>query len=158
MGEDEADESDPTRSLKLTVKRASRLSPPTESPNFQKADEDLDAAQNLCEVAAHQFLRDGDCIAEIMGARKRFEECLETAKAEVKKLQAEEAAKSDVDAKEEAPEPVDKPVIVPIEKIEGPRIPTIPTFTSTDTIEVDNNSDASSVHIDLTAFRRMRRV
>lgn len=158
MGGDEADDADPARSPKLTVKRASRFSPPTEGPNFKKADEDLDAAQNLCEVAAHQFLRDGDCVAEIVGARKRFEECLEIAKAEVKKLQAEQAAKSELNPTEEALEVINQPVTIPTEKIEGPRIPTIPTFTTSDTIEVDNNSDASSVHIDLTALRRMRRV
>ncbi|KAI4167206.1 MAG: hypothetical protein LQ343_007392 [Gyalolechia ehrenbergii] len=158
MREDEDDQGYPALSPKVMIKRASRVSPPTESPSFRKADEDLDAAQNLCEVAAHQFLREGDCGEEIAGTRKRFEECLETAKAEVEKLQAEEANKSEVDPTEQAPEVVDNPVTISTEKTEGPRIPTIPTLATTGTIEVDNDSDASSVHLDLTAFRRMRRV
>ncbi|KAL8938584.1 MAG: hypothetical protein Q9216_003812 [Gyalolechia sp. 2 TL-2023] len=157
MGEDEDDEGYPALSPKLMIKRASHRSPPTESPSFQKADDDLDAAQNLCEVAAHQFLRDGDCEEEIAGTRRRFEECLETVKAEVEKLQAEGMDRSEIDTMEQAPQVADNAVTIPIEKTEGPKIPTIPTLTTTGTIEVDNDSDASSVHLDLTAFRRMRR-
>ncbi|KAL8938832.1 MAG: hypothetical protein Q9211_003021 [Gyalolechia sp. 1 TL-2023] len=157
MGDDDG-EAYPALNPKLMIKRASRVSPLTVSPSFQKADEDLDAAQNLCEVAAHQFLRDGDCGEEIAGTRKRFEECLETAQAEVEKLQVEEANKSEVDPTEQAPEVPEKPVTISTEKIGGPRIPTIPTVPATGTIEVDDDSDAGSVHLDLTAFRRARRV
>ncbi|KAL8652786.1 MAG: hypothetical protein Q9210_002483 [Variospora velana] len=163
MGDDD-DDGYPTLDPKLMVKRVQRASPPSESPRFQQADEDLEAAQNLCEVAAHQFLRDGDCGEEIAGTRKRFEDCLETARAEVKKLQAEDSQKTERLASDPATEPT-KPVkaernVVTLvaEKVDAPVIPKIPTLTTTGAIEVDDDSDAASVHIDLTAFRRLRRV
>ncbi|KAL9019857.1 MAG: hypothetical protein Q9185_002906 [Variospora sp. 1 TL-2023] len=163
MGDDD-DDGYPTLDPKLMVKRVQRASPPRESPRFLQADEDLEAAQNLCEVAAHQFLRDGDCGEEIAGTRKRFEDCLETARAEVKKLQAEESQKTERLASDPATEPT-KPVraergVVSLvaEKVDAPVIPKIPTLTTNGAIEVDDDSDAASVHIDLTAFRRLRQV
>ena len=174
VGDDGNDDNYPGLNPKLMIKRSSRTSPPVENPTFQKADEDLEAAQNLCEVAAHQFLRDGDCGEELAGTRKRFEECLETAKAEVEKLRAEEEeATADRgepgSTTERAAEAEKRPgskgndVFIATEKMEAPRIPTVriptlPALATDGTIEVDNDSDASSVHIDLTAFRRMRRV
>lgn len=163
MGDDE-DDGYAALNPKLMIKRAPKTSQTSERPTFQKADADLDAAQNLCEVAAHQFLRDGDCREEIASTRKRFEDCLETAKAEVEKLQAEESKEEEEGVPESTTE-LNKPtqanidsVTLAARKIEGPRIPTIPTLTTNGTIEVDDGSDASSVHIDLTAFRRIRRV
>ncbi|KAL8896415.1 MAG: hypothetical protein Q9207_007716 [Kuettlingeria erythrocarpa] len=150
---------------KLMIKRAPKASTPSESPSFQKADEDLEAAQNLCEVAAHQFLRDGDCGEEIAGTRKRFEDCLETAKAEVQKLQIEskeEGGEALPEVTSESTPPVrtdaSSSVTLAADKIGGPKISTIPTLMTNGTIEVDDNSDSASVHIDLTAFRRTRRV
>ncbi|KAI4189022.1 MAG: hypothetical protein LQ346_005189 [Caloplaca aetnensis] len=151
---------------KLMIKRAPKASTPSESPSFQKADEDLEAAQNLCEVAAHQFLRDGDCGEEIAGTRKRFEDCLETAKVEVQKLQA---ANNVEEGEEDSPKVIaestpsvrtdtNASITLAADKIGGPKIPTIPTLMTNGTIEVDDNSDSASVHIDLTAFRRTRRV
>ncbi|KAL9013868.1 MAG: hypothetical protein Q9173_001466 [Seirophora scorigena] len=163
MGDDD-DDAYPTLDAKMMVKRSSRAPPPSESPSFQQADEDLEAAQNLCEVAAHQFLRDGDCGEEIAGTRKRFEECLETAKAEVEKLRAEESKKTERHSTASATEPT-KPVkaernavTLVSEKVDAPSIPKVPTLTTKGTIEVDDDSDAASVHIDLSAFRRLRRV
>ncbi|KAL9600370.1 MAG: hypothetical protein Q9219_003220 [cf. Caloplaca sp. 3 TL-2023] len=163
VGDDDDEDEFPTLNPKSRTKRASRASASAENPSFQKADEDLEAAQNLCEVAAHQFLRDGDCGEEIAGTRKRFEECLETARVEVDKLRMTDAELGE-DATEQALEAASRPEVEPtpvpiaIEKIEAPRIPAMPTLTSNGTIEVDSDSDGSSVHIDITAFRRMRRV
>ncbi|KAL8947948.1 MAG: hypothetical protein Q9222_005817 [Ikaeria aurantiellina] len=159
MGDDDDSDGYPVLNPKLIIKRASPPSPSHMSPAFDQADNDLEAAQNLCEVAAHQFLRDGDCGEEIAGARKRFEDCLKIAAAETEKLQAEETEDKEAD-------PPSQPAVkatasaapVAAEKMEMPRIPTVPTLTSSGTIEVDNDSDASSVHLDLTAFRRTRRV
>ncbi|KAL8716088.1 MAG: hypothetical protein Q9225_006230 [Loekoesia sp. 1 TL-2023] len=164
MGDDDDDDNHPTLNPKLMIKRASHASPSAESPSFQKADEDLEAAQNLCEVAAHQFLRDGDCGEEIAGTRKRFKECLETAKAEVEELQAKEANKTEAKPMEQPTEAGKKSeadrrsVSITAQKVEAPIIPTIPTLATNGTIEVDDNSDASSVHIDLSAIRRVRRI
>ncbi len=164
MGDDD-DDTYPILSPKMMIKRIPRSSsPPNARPSFDQADGDLEAAQNLCEVAAHQFLRDGDCEEELDGTRKRFEDCLKVAKEEVEKLRLEETRDDLADASESSVRAptlikVEKGPVAPIaEKFDMPRIPTVPTLTSSGTIEVDNDSDASSVHIDLTAFRRTRRV
>ena len=137
---------------------------------FEDADNDLDAAQGLCEVAAHQFLRDGDCRLEIGGTRKHFENCLEVAKKEVERLQAEEGQEQAREITVEQPKPVqaEKPVHVPLvadymnEKVETQvEVPPVKhiNLAGTGTIEIDDGgSDAESVHIDLSAIRRTRRV
>ncbi|KAL8798300.1 MAG: hypothetical protein Q9200_007796 [Gallowayella weberi] len=166
MGDDDDDDDGayPILNPKLIAKRISRIPPPDASPNFDQADGDLEAAQNLCEVAAHQFLRDGDCEEELEGTRKRFEDCLKVATEQVEKIRAENGKESPADSTEsqvDAPSTITvgtHPVAIAAEKLEMPRIPIVPTLTSNGTIEVDDDSDAGSVHIDLTAFRRTRRV
>lgn len=137
---------------------------------FEDADKDLETAQNLCEVGAHQFLRDGDCRLEIESMRKKFHNCLAVAKNEVERLQEEDAQETATEAEterqdppkvEEKPEPVPVPVVDYIEEKVEPKIEPPPfkeiSFTGTGTIEIDDGSDADSVHIDLSAFRRLRR-
>ncbi|KAL9588795.1 MAG: hypothetical protein Q9203_002393 [Teloschistes exilis] len=161
MGTDDDEDSYPILNPKLLVKCTPRGSSPAADPSFDEVDGHLEAAQNLCEVAAHQFLRDGDCEEELAGTRQRFEDCLKTAKEETDKLQAEDA-KEDEGARNEPPIKTGKlkyrgihPGALAADKIQAPRIP---TFASSGTIEVDDESDNSSVHIDLSAFRRTRRV
>ncbi|KAI4266978.1 MAG: hypothetical protein LQ337_008583 [Flavoplaca oasis] len=164
-GDDDDDDSYPILNPKMMIKRGPRSSSgPDAGPRFDQADGDLEAAQNLCEVAAHQFLRDGDCEEELDGTRKRFEDCLKVAKEEVEKLENEKAEDIPADAPEssvDATGPIKvrtPPAPMATQKLDVPRIPVIPKMTSSDTIEVDDESDGSSVHIDLTAFRRTRRV
>ncbi|KAL8684973.1 MAG: hypothetical protein Q9224_006035 [Gallowayella concinna] len=167
MGEDDDDDDDdacPILNPKLMIKRIPRTPQSDASPNFDQADGDLEAAQNLCEVAAHQFLRDGDCEEELEGTRKRFEDCLRVATEQVEKFRAEEGKESPADStgsRVNASSTINAenyPVPIAAEKFEMPRIPVVPTLTSNGTIEVDDDSDAGSVHIDLTVLRRTRRV
>lgn len=165
LGNDDDDDAYPTLNPKMMIKRVPRSSPPPDAClRFDQADGDLEAAQNLCEVAAHQFLRDGDCGEELEGTRKRFEDCLKVAQEEVEKLKTEKERDGPADASEstvDAATPINvraEPVPMATQKLDVPRIPVVPTLTSNGTIEVDDESDASSVHIDLTAFRRTRRV
>ncbi|KAL8644374.1 MAG: hypothetical protein Q9226_007795 [Calogaya cf. arnoldii] len=166
MGDDDDDDDAyPILNPKMMIKRVPRWSPlPGEGPRFDQADEDLEAAQNLCEVAAHQFLRDGDCEEELEGTKKRFGDCLKVAKEEAEKLKVEKERDSPTDTSE-SPVDASRPIKVRTEpaptatqKLEVPRIPVAPALTSHGTIEVDDGSDTSSIHIDLTAFRRTRRV
>ena len=137
---------------------------------FDDADKDLETAQNLCEVGAHQFLRDGDCRLEITGTRKKFEKILDIARKEIEKLklEAETSAKESekkedtVAAQPKEATPVTE-VEVHMEKETEPSPVSIPSikqinFTGVGTIEVDDESDSESVHIDLSAIRRTRRV
>ncbi|KAL8669326.1 MAG: hypothetical protein Q9168_006082 [Polycauliona sp. 1 TL-2023] len=163
MGDGDNAASYPILNPKMMIKRLPRSSPPPGAcPRFDQADGDLDAAQNLCEVAAHQFLRDGDCEEELEGTRKRFEDCLKVAQEEVDKLKMEKEQQDPAaDPSVEGAAPIKaptEPVTTAAQKLEMPRIPVVPTLTTNGAIEVDDESDGSSIHIDLTAFRRTRRV
>ena len=139
---------------------------------FDQADKCLETAQSLCEAAAHQFLRDGDCGAELEGTKKQFEGCLKVAEQEVARLRQQEEEKEtqsddeegeeeevraededgDEDEKEEKEQDneTDRPM---------PKVNHQPRFESSKMgmIEVDNDDDSNSIHIDLSAFRRTRR-
>ncbi|KAL8690529.1 MAG: hypothetical protein Q9218_004044 [Villophora microphyllina] len=164
MGTDDNEDGYPTLNPKMLVKRIPRGSSTAADPSFDEADGHLEAAQNLCEVAAHQFLRDGDCEEELAGTRQRFEDCLKAAKEVVDKIQANEPKEDEVEAtgsptEARQPKRTDAhPGVLAAGKVQAPRIPTLQNFPSSGTIEVDNDSDGSSVHIDLSAFRRTRRV
>lgn len=133
---------------------------------FDDADKDLEAAQSLCEVGAHQFLREGDCRLEIEGMRKKFEGVLEVARKEVERLKLEEEKETENEKKEDlvVEQPKENsPTVHIVEKNLEPSLEMPPplkqiNFTGTGTIEVDDGSDAESVHIDLSAFRRTRRL
>ena len=56
---------------------------------FDTVDAELEAAQTLCEVGAHQVLRYGDCRDELGGTKQRFESMLELAHEQVVLLQQE---------------------------------------------------------------------
>ena len=126
---------------------------------FEDADRNLEQAQSLCEKAAHQFLRDGDCHMEIKETRKRFINCEEIAKREAEKLRNQE--RDNEEFEEEGtligePTPPDdqldeKPIMVDIAAKMGP---TPMNFAGTGVIEIDDTSDGESVHIDMSAIRR----
>ena len=61
---------------------------------FDKADKFLEQAQTLCERAAHQVLRDGDCALEISNAKERFADAKNLSDVEMPELKrrAEKAA------------------------------------------------------------------
>ncbi|KAI9830636.1 MAG: hypothetical protein M1819_005446 [Sarea resinae] len=56
---------------------------------FDAVDGRLDKAQKLCEVGAHQVLRDGNCELELDGTKDNFEEVLRLAQKEVGRLAEE---------------------------------------------------------------------
>ncbi|CAF9914717.1 MAG: hypothetical protein HETSPECPRED_002057 [Heterodermia speciosa] len=119
---------------------------------FDVIDKDLENAQILCERAAHQMLREGDCKEEILGTKNSFQNSLKLAEQELDKFRAEEA--------EEAPDepPTQTPVQIDTEiKIAATSVKPI-EFAGIGSIEVDDRSDVESFHIDLSAIRRTRRV
>lgn len=132
---------------------------PQASP-FDNVDKQLASAQNLCETAAYQLLRHGDCSMELNQTKghlstvlgtAQFE--LEKAKAEKEEAEREEAKKAEM--KTEIEQPQDKkeetaPNGAPKKADKDPLV-------GTHAIEVDDNSDNSSVSIDFGAFRRSRR-
>ncbi|KAL9098085.1 MAG: hypothetical protein Q9163_006186 [Psora crenata] len=137
---------------------------------FEDADRDLEEAQSLCERAAHQFLRDGDCHTEIEGTRKRFQNCESIARREVERLRAEQATElvkeghypedepqEQSPIRLQAPTPPaaeDNPVLVEVSaKLDHPPLKEF-GFAGAGTIEIDDGIDTESVKIDLAAIRR----
>lgn len=139
---------------------------------FDQADKCLETAQSLCEVAAHQFLRNGDCSAELEGTRIRFEGCLRVAEQEAARLRQEEGdGIQDEDEEGEEEEEEEEADEYGDEKEEEqdqetrsdrlmPQVSHPPRFEASKIgmIEVDDDDDMNSIHIDLSAFRRTRRV
>ncbi|MCJ1293084.1 hypothetical protein MMC34_004637 [Xylographa carneopallida] len=130
--------------------------------SFDLIDKDLETAQSLCEVGAHQFLRDGNCIDEILGTKGRLENCLRLAEQQVVALQLEQ--KQEYETQEERQNRFLITTNLPGEELEINLSAVKPenmarvhdTLAGMDNIEVDDKSDASSVHIDFTAFRSAR--
>lgn len=120
---------------------------------FEEADNDLEAAQSLCEVAAHQFLRDGDCDEEIQGIRTRLESCFRLVRKEKESWQ-QKGEEADVKV-EDAYYLVQKNVVDVAEKVDIRTAKPV-NFDNICGIEVDDTSDTNSVHIHLNAFRRVR--
>lgn len=159
-----------SRTGKPTLPPSKAAKAPERIPPFEEADRELEAAQNLCEVAAHQFLRDGDCTEEIQGTRLRFESCLRLAQQEVELLRQEqqkiEESEEPKTPKLEEPRTEDilaehstSSVVTLNEKMDlsDPQQKTS-GYAGINSIEVDDGiSEASSVHLDLSAFRRPRR-
>jgi hypothetical protein len=116
------------------------------APPFDLADKQLELAQSLCESAAHQFLRNGDCSMELENAKERFSSVLEIARAEVERQEADARLQQVEKLTEEKPEPN------PVKHKELDKNP--PGVLSV--IEVDDASSKSSISFDMAAFRATR--
>ena len=150
---------------------------------FDVIDKELEAAQSLCEVGAHQFLREGNCSEEVEGTKERFENCIKMAEQQVLILKSEdqreqerqEQKKRDRELQKQRErnaqkkqEEEEKVMITPLSEsttisVDAPAVKlkekrgSQMSFPAIDAIEVDDDSDASSIHIDLSAFRSARR-
>lgn len=63
--------------------------PPGPGDIFDELDRGLEFVQAMCERAAHQFLRDGDCAEEIEKIKRRLDETKEGAEKELARLAKE---------------------------------------------------------------------
>lgn len=64
---------------------------------FQRADKELEVIQSLCEHAAHQVIRDGDCNVELKDAADKLDSLLTLAQLTLEQLKAELKRKDDED-------------------------------------------------------------
>ncbi|KKK17040.1 hypothetical protein P175DRAFT_0554603 [Aspergillus ochraceoroseus IBT 24754] len=69
-------------------------SPAKESP-FEIAEKQLELAHGLCETAAYNFLRAGDCLCELKRVKDQFTALVDLATAEVKQLEEERKSLAD---------------------------------------------------------------
>ncbi|OQD86634.1 hypothetical protein PENANT_c007G07430 [Penicillium antarcticum] len=133
-----------------------------ESP-FDYADKQLELAHSLCETAAYQILRSGDCGTELDGVEEKFKMLLEAAINEVHRIMAEkkqqeelEAQQADGTAQHDAPpKPPPTPSAARLARVAA-IASSKPSTTTAGAIEVDDNSSLSAESIDLSAFRSSR--
>ena len=144
---------------------AAQTQPPTNDGYFCQTDKELDAAQQLCETAAHQFLRDGDCKVELDGVKARFEAGLALAREALPKFEAEKESEEDQEEARTDSEATlcEKPSQ---EVITAKFVPTLHQYQPSSTpnpagngiaeIEVDDDDDGSSIDVDITKFFHAR--
>lgn len=114
---------------------------------FDTADKALEEAQALCERAAHQSLREGDCRKELEGVRRHFTQVVDIAKDEVARQAAKTLVASEKEQLAAAPQPEKRTTITlpdikkePIATVIPPAIPYNPTSKVFD-IEIDDEED-----------------
>lgn len=145
----------PPDALLSTIRSARNRGPPgpQKETAFDLADKQLEVAHGLCESAAYQFLRSGDCNSELNNVEEKFKMLLKMSDAEVRRLKEErERAPPETDtAKEEAtPEPQFPTALEP-EKFKASN------GDAAGAIEIDDDSEEASIEpIDLKAFRANR--
>ena len=149
---------------------------PMDDAVFIDADKYLEEAQTLCETAAHQVLRDGDCTIELNNVVTKLEGGLALALATVVRLREEK------DAKVEATEDGNQNA-ADADNTRAAEIASPPSLTHSSTsklipslsekmeyssrvlaagpgvvvdIEVDDDSDQSSIVVDVSKFRSTR--
>jgi hypothetical protein len=133
----------------------------SDSP-FDFADKQLELAHALCETAAYQVLRSGDCGTELDGVEEKFKMLLEAAINEVDRLKAEKKQQEEHEQQQQNGTAEEGPPKPPptLSAARLARVAAIaankPTATTAGTIEVDDNSSISAESIDLSAFRSSR--
>lgn len=65
---------------------------------FQRADKELEVIQSLCENAAHQVIRDGDCNIELSDATSKLDSLLSLTQSTLDILRAEKKKKDEEEA------------------------------------------------------------
>lgn len=120
---------------------------------FDSTDKLLEQTQALCEKAAHQSLREGDCRKELSAMRRYFLEVQETASREVAKHNAqkepeatpalnEESTTTESASSPSVPEPALQPRLAPQPpKRMAPAIPTARTALRDMVLEIDNDDE-----------------
>lgn len=134
-----------------------------ESP-LDFADKQLELAYGLCETAAYEVLRSGDCGTELDGVEEKFKMLLETTNHEVNRLQQEKSQQQ-----EKADAPSEKTPEKPPPTSSAARLARMRAIANANNkpsdddpadspgaIEVDDASSISAESIDLSAFRSSR--
>ena len=155
-----------TPSTEITIEPKSPLNqtPPDEDSCFDDVTKDLESAQALCETAAHQFLRDGDCILEIDRIRSSLNNAMKISDAQVELLGREKDAKAATsnDSLAADEQPLVKPQNLDIAATVVAKInPSItPVTQNLASIEMeadsDNDDDQPELVFDISKFRTAR--
>ncbi|KAE8146519.1 hypothetical protein BDV25DRAFT_162294 [Aspergillus avenaceus] len=137
--------------LLSSIRSARNRGPPVRAlakdTSFDRADKHLELAHSMCENAAYQFLRTGDCSDELRGVKDKFKALLDLASGEVRRLQAER--EHELASKER-----ETPKVESVQLAVGPIGNKVPESTI-GAIEVDDGTE-SDESLDLAAFRASR--
>lgn len=126
--------------------------------SFTEVSKGLEAAQALCENAAHQFLRDGDCTVELRRIRAYFEDVEKVAEAQ---LQTWRLEKSDSGHGNENTETASKDEDLDMgaatkDKIGVNSSPCVTTQHVEIEIDSDDGDDEHDMAVDMSQFRAAR--
>ncbi|OKL58221.1 hypothetical protein UA08_06531 [Talaromyces atroroseus] len=123
-----------------------------ETATFEFAEKQLEIAQSLSEFAAHQFLRCGDCREELEEIIAKFSTVLEMAGNEASRLRAEREERQRTDGSLSLKEHIAASSLQVSDLFNDDKAfePGIAA------IEVDDAASASSISIDIAAFRSNR--
>ena len=160
-GEKTAPKSIGSFTYKTTRLRLQELSPmgkPDGCESLDKVDGLLERSQNLCEHAAHQVLRDGDCVSEVSKVKNLLEEAKSSAELELPNLEKLAAQAEERRARTEERQRLDRsrqppPPPADSEKIELLSRPPSNDPLEVDEIEVDDEDDDSDTEFEMAALR-----
>ena len=152
----------PPDAVLSSIRSARNRAPPgpQKETAFDLADKHLEVAHGLCESAAYQFLRAGDCKAELGSVEEKFRILVDMAGVEVQRLkeaQEQESPEPEAEKEETGFELPPSTVTSTAEQATTSKPRASPTGTAAGAIEVDDASSSVSMEsIDLTAFRANR--
>ncbi|KAF1966086.1 hypothetical protein BU23DRAFT_333170 [Bimuria novae-zelandiae CBS 107.79] len=156
----------PSMRARGMIRQVESSGTPTE--RFDTADKALEEAQALCERAAHQSLREGDCRKELDGVRKNFDHVMDIAKGEVARHGAQQLEVKEREQPEEANQPPkpETPTAFPLPGFEKEPIrtvipPTLSTYNNGATIvdiEIDDEEDDADLNFVMPPIRLTSRV
>jgi hypothetical protein len=145
------------KTTRLRLQDLSAVSMPDGSKALDKVDGLLEQSQTLCEHAAHQVLRDGDCAQEVSQAKELLLQARTCAEREMPSLERIAAADEERRARSEERQRTERsrhpPPPADSEKIELlSREPSSDTL-EVDEIEVDDEDEDSDAELDMSAIK-----
>lgn len=147
------------KTTRLRLQDLSAVSKPDGSKALEKVDGLLEQSQTLCEHAAHQVLRDGDCALEVTQAKELLEQARTCAEREMPSLEMMSAAEEERRVRAEERQRVElsrqppPPASADSEKIELLAREPSNDPLEVDEIEVDDEDDGSDAELDMTAIK-----
>jgi hypothetical protein len=146
------------KTTRLRLQDLSAVSKPDGSKALDKVDGLLEQSQTLCEHAAHQVLRDGDCTQEVTQAKELLEQARKCAEREMPSLEKIAAADEERRVRTEERQRVERSKQPPPPPADSEKIELLIREPSNDPlevdeIEVDDEDDDSDAELDMSAIK-----
>lgn len=146
------------KTTRLQIQDTNAVDKPDSCEALNKLDGLLERSQNLCEKAAHQVLRDGDCAIEVTQAKDLLEQAKSCAERTIPGLEKVAVAEQERRLKAEEAKRVERSRQPPLLPADNEKIELLARDPSNDTlevdeIEVDDDADGSDTELDMTALK-----